>query len=152
MAIVCTPHEGEGVAGPFFRTFIQEELRSNQDFGWGLRLQVGVVFFRWDLKTSCIKNSKFESQAKKMIPIVISTISDLWSPALTNFWQSLFVSLFSMVYTPPYPQIYIFLWGTILFFISCSQGLGRFQISWGASVLGRPNSIFGRGRIDHFLP
>ena len=54
----------------------------------------------WDLKTPSIKNSKYESQAKKkkMILIVISTISHF--PTLTNFWQFVFVSLFSMIYTP----------------------------------------------------
>ena len=37
--------EGQGVgAEPFFRTFIQKGLKSNQDFGWELLLQVGVVF------------------------------------------------------------------------------------------------------------
>ena len=145
--------EGGRGAEPFFKTFIQERLRSNWDFGWELALQVGVIFFRWDLKTPCIKiseqksqakkndsdcnfynfsllvlfpnkfvvfpnkfvvvcirwdlktpcikNSEYKSQAKKkMIPIVISTIFPFWSPTLTNLWQSVFVTLFSMLYTP----------------------------------------------------
>ena len=35
-----------------------------------------------------MKNSEYKSQAekKKMIPIVISTISQFWSPTLTNLW------------------------------------------------------------------
>ena len=107
--IVRTPRPpwvmGEGPE-PFFRTFIQEGLRSNWGFGWELGLQVGVIFFSWDLKTPCVKNSEYKSQARKIIPIVISSISHFWSPIITNLWQSVFVSLFSIVYTPPYPQIF----------------------------------------------
>ena len=62
--------------------------------------QIGVIFFRWDLKTPYI-NSEYESYAKRMILIVISKISHFSSPTLTNFWQSVFVSLFFMVYTLP---------------------------------------------------
>ena len=40
----------------------------------------------WDLKTLGIKNSEYESQANKMVPIVIFTISHFWSPTLTNIW------------------------------------------------------------------
>lgn len=39
--------------------------RLNQDFAWELALNVKVIFFRWDLKTQCIKNSEYEPQAKK---------------------------------------------------------------------------------------
>ena len=95
------------------KTFIWERLRSNQDFGWKLAFWV-VFFFRQDLKTPCIKNSEYKSQENKMIPSLISTISYFWSPTLTNFLQSVFVSLFSIVYAPPYSQI-IFLWGTSVF-------------------------------------
>ena len=38
------------------------------------------------------------------------------------------------------------------FFVSCSYGLGKFQISWGTSVFGGPNFYFGKGRLGHFLP
>ena len=69
------------------------------------------VFFKWDLKTPCVKNSEYKSQAKETIPIVISTISHFWFPTLTNLWQSVFVSLFSMVYTLSYPQIFFFVRG-----------------------------------------
>ena len=46
----------------------------------------GGIFFRRDVKTLCIKNSEYKSETKKMIPIVISTISHFWSPTLTTFW------------------------------------------------------------------
>ena len=57
---------GGGIGGsePFFRTFIQEGPKSIWDFWWELSIQVGVVFFSWDLKTPCMKNSEYESQAK----------------------------------------------------------------------------------------
>ena len=63
------------------------------------------------MKTPCIKNSEYESQTKKMIPIVISTISHFLSPTLTTFWQSVFVS-FSPWFILPSTQIF-FLWGLI---------------------------------------
>ena len=70
--------------------------------------QIGMIFFRWDLKTPCIKNSEYESYAKRMILIVISKISHFSSPTLTNFWQSVFVSLFFMVYTLPSHKYFFF--------------------------------------------
>ena len=70
-------------------------------FGWELALQIGVIFFKCDLKTLCIKNNEYKSQAKKMIQVVISTISHFWFLDPITFWQPVFVPLFSMVYTPP---------------------------------------------------
>ena len=58
----------------------------------------GGDFFRWDLKTPCIRSSEYETQIKKLILTVISTIFHFWPPTLTTFWQSVFVSLLSMVY------------------------------------------------------
>ena len=53
-------------AEPFFKTFLYEGLRSNKGFGWELTLECEFwIFFRWDLKTLCIKNSECKSQAKK---------------------------------------------------------------------------------------
>ena len=69
--IVCTPLGDGGEAGGrgwlshFSEDFIQEGLRSNWDFGWELVLYVGVIFFRWDLKTPFMKNSDYESQTEK---------------------------------------------------------------------------------------
>ena len=59
---------GWGRVEPFFRTFIQKGLRSNWVFGWELALKVGVIFFRWDSKTTYMKNSEYKSQAKKIDP------------------------------------------------------------------------------------
>ena len=68
--IICiitqfTPHPlGDEGVEPFFRTFTQERLRSNQGFGWELALQVGVIFFRWDLKT-LYKKQQIQISSKK---------------------------------------------------------------------------------------
>ena len=63
-----------------------------------------MIFFRWDLKTGWIKNSEYESQTKKVILIVIYTISHFWSPTLTT--------LFSIVYTPLSTNKYFFCRGS----------------------------------------
>ena len=65
-----------------------------------------MVFFRWDLKTGWIKNSEYESQTKKVILIVIYTISHFWSPTLTT--------LFSIVYTALSTNKYFFCRGSYL--------------------------------------
>ena len=44
----------------------------------------GVIFFRRGLKSPGIINSEYKSQAEEMIPIVTCTISQFWSPTLTN--------------------------------------------------------------------
>ena len=88
-------------------------LGENWHFRWGW------FFFKLELKISFTKNSECKSQAKQMILIVISTISDFWSPTLTNLWLLVFVLLFSMVYIPPNPQL-LFLWGVKFLFVSCS--------------------------------
>ena len=110
-----------------------------------------LIFFSWDMKTPCLKNSKYKSQAKKNGSDFNFCNFSLLAPyTITNFWQSVFVSLFSMVYTPLYPQMF-FLWVAtfVCVCVSCSQGLG---ISWGPSVLGGPNFILGRGGLGDFLP
>ena len=96
---------------------------SNCNFEWELALSVGVIFFMWDLKTFFIKYSEYESQTKKVIPNVVSTISHFLSPTLTTLWLSVFLSLFSLVYTPPPPPL-------------TPTRLGKFQIFWALLFLG----------------
>ena len=134
-----------GGAEPFLRTFIQEGLRSNRNFGWELALQ--VIFFRWDLKTPYIKNSEYESQDLKQK----KNDSD------RNFYNSSFfvpyhnnllvvhicILIFHGVYSPLTTKIFLQGEGGY-FFVPCSYELGRFQICWGPSVLGGPNFLFGR--------
>ena len=75
--------------------FISEGLWTNQDLGWKL--------------TTFIRNTGYDLKQKKQLEsIVIFAISHFRSPTPTTFWKSVFVSLFSMVYTPPSPT-YIFL-------------------------------------------
>ena len=102
---------------------------SNCNFEWELAFSVGVIFFMWDLKTFFIKYSEYESQTKKVIPNVVSTISHFLSPTLTTFWQSVFVSLFSMVYTPPSTPThkYFFCGGENFFVCLVAIGLENFK-------------------------
>ena len=120
----------------------------------GISFLMGGDFFRWDLKTLCIKNreyksiknSEYKSQAKKMIPIVISTISYFWSP--NNFL--VVASLFSMVYGSPIHKH--FLCGELIFVAS---GWKDFKFLGNLLYWGEPNSLFGRGGgggLGHFPP
>ena len=78
-------------------------------------------FFEVVLEKSLHKNSEYESQTKKMIPIVFLTIYHLWSPTLTIFWEPVFVPLFSIVYTPLPPSIHkYFYMAAKTFLVSCS--------------------------------
>ena len=76
-------------------------LRSNWDFGWELAIQLGMIFFRWDFKTPCIKHSEYKSQAKKkkdldcnfvhpnkflVVSIFILIFHGLYSPIPTNIF------------------------------------------------------------------
>ena len=69
-------------------THFSEHLyrRDLKRFWVGIGTLGGGDYFRWDLKTPSIKNSDYKSQAKKMVPIVISTIPNFWSAALTSFY------------------------------------------------------------------
>ena len=121
---------------------------SNWDFGWELALQVGVIFFRWDLKTLCIKNSEYKSQAKnpkKHDPDCNFYNFSLFVPYPNKFVVVFIcIVIFHGIYSP-IPTNIFFLWQAKFFFVSCSQGLGIFQISWGLSVLGVPISFLGEG-------
>ena len=72
----------------------------------GIGILGGGDFFQVRLENSVYKKSEYKFQAQQIIQIVISIISHFWSPTLTNLWYYVFVLLFSMVYTPPYPQIF----------------------------------------------
>ena len=93
-------HTTHCVIGAFKKVYIEGILTGHVHFRWGW------FFFRWDLKTPCIKK-KNTNLKQKMTLIVISTIYHFWSSTLTTFWYSVFASLFSMVYTPPSIHKYI---------------------------------------------
>ena len=115
------------------------------------KLQVEVTFFRWDLTTPCIKNSECKSQEKKTDPDC-----NFYNFSLLVSYPDKFVVvcicivIFHCIYSCLLTNI--FLWEAKFFLISCSQVLGIFQISWGPSVLGFPNFLFGGGGLGHFLP
>ena len=62
----------------------------------------------------------------------------------------IYLLIFHSIYPPTHylpPQCIpptIFLWG-LKKIVSCSLGLGKFQISLGPFILGEPNFLFGRG-------
>ena len=149
---------GEGRGLSHFSVF-QNVHRSNWDFGWKLALQVGVIFFRWDLKTSCIKNSKYKSQAKK-INKKNDSDCNFYNFSLLVPYPNKFVVvcicivIFHGMNSPQATNIF-FCGGLNFFFVSWSQRLGIFQISSGPSVLegrgvGGPNFLFGRGGLVIF--
>ena len=74
-------------------------LGGNWHFRWWWFFQVGLENYLYKKYWIRISN-------KKMIPIVIFAISHFRSPTPTTFWKSVFVSLFSMVYTPPSPTYF----------------------------------------------
>ena len=80
---------------------------------------------------------------QKVSLVVISTISHL-VPYPNNFLAvCICVLIFHGIYSTPTPPTNISFMGAN-FFLSCSKGLGKFQISWGLLVLGGPNFLFGR--------
>ena len=86
-----------------------------------------------------------------MIPIVISTVSFLvpYPNNLVVVWQSVFVALFLMVYTPPTHK-YLFCGGGLFFFRILQLGAGKIAIFLRPSVLGGPKFLFGRGEAIFF--
>ena len=122
-----------------------EGVRDSHFSGFYRRVlgQIGILGGNWHSKTIFIKNSGFKPQ--KMIAIVDSTISYFCSPNLITFWQSVFASLLSKVYTPhptpplplpPQTKIFFFGGGAKSFFVSCSQGLGKISNFLGTFCFG----------------
>ena len=106
-----------------------------------------VVFFRWDLKTPGIKTREYESQAKKGSDCNFYSFS-LLVPCSNTFLVPCTCTLIFHSINSHLPTTIFLCEGLIsffFFFVSCSYELGKFQISWGPSVLGGPNFLFGRG-------
>ena len=115
-------------------------LDGNWHFRWGW-------FFQLGLDNSLYKKIEYKSQAKKIFDYNFYNFS-LLVPYPNNFLVvCICILIFHGIYSPLPTNI--FLWET--FFFRVLQGLGRFQISWRASVLGEPNFLFGRGELDHFF-
>ena len=136
------------VPGPFFRTFIQEGLRSNCYFGWELALQVTAIFFWWDLKAPYIKDKEYEFKQKNESDCNFYNFSIL-VPYTNKF---LVFCIFCGIYSPsPLPTNIFFVRDNFCFNV-WQLGAGKIQILGGeVSVLGGPNFLFGRGWLDHFL-
>ena len=71
---------GGGWLSHFSKHLYRRDLGQIRILGEKWHFRWGWFFSRCNLKTPCIKNSEYESQAKKFS-----------SHTLTNFWQSLFV-------------------------------------------------------------
>ena len=115
----------------------------------------GDDFFQVGFENSLYKkivNSNLKQ--KKMIDCNFYNFS-LLAPYPNKFLIVCICILVSMVYNPPYPQIYFFCVGD--FFFRVLQ-LGAVKISIffffrvGGSVLGVFNFLFGKGVLHHFLP
>ena len=124
-----TPHTPPplGYAEPFVRMFIQEGLTSIWDFGWELALQVGVIFFRWDLKTPCIKNSEYKSQAKKKKDSNCNFYNfSLLVPQPNKFVVvCICIFIFHGIYSPLALSTNIFFMGAKFCFCVLQQGAGN---------------------------
>ena len=103
-----------------------------------------MIFFQVGLENSLCKYVNMNTNLKQKVSlVVISTISHL-VPYPNNFLAvCICVLIFHGIYSTPTPPTNISFMGAN-FFLSCSKGLGKFQISWGPLVLGGPNFLFGR--------
>ena len=80
-----------------------------------------------------VKNSEYESKKKKKIPIVISTI-----------FHFCFHGIYSLLPTN------IFFVKEYFFSYLVARGWENLKFFWGASVLGAPSFLFGRGGARPF--
>ena len=141
-----------GVLSHFSTVFIQEGLRLNQEFGWDLAVQVGVIFFRWDLKTPRIKNSEYIhilSKNEKNNSYCNFYNFSLLVPQPNKFVVvCICIIIFHGIYFSLSPNI--FLVGGYFFFF-CILQLGRGNISnfLVTSCIGGPNFLFRGGRLGH---
>ena len=90
----------------YFPGLYRGRLGSNWNFGWELSLQVRLIFFRWDLKTCCIKKSEYESQTKNDSDFNFYNFSLLVSYT-DNFLIVCICILFSNGIYSPFPQIFL---------------------------------------------
>ena len=101
-------------------------------------------FFRWVLKTARIKNTVWKSQAKKKQKD--SNCSFYNFSLLVPYPNKLLVVFICIII---FHSIYslqpsnFFQWGLNFFFVSCSQGLGIFQIFWERLYWGLLISFLG---------
>ena len=128
---------GEGSLGHFSERLYRRDFGQIEILGENWHFRWGWFVFMWDLKIHCIKDSEYESQAKKVIPIVISTTSHFW--CTNKFLVECIFILISMVYTPPNHHFFFFFWGWgVKFFFRVLQlGAGKILNCLGTFWIGR---------------
>ena len=125
---------------------------------------MGDDFFGWELKTPCIKIVNMNLKIKKMILIIISTVS-LLVPYPNKFLVVCFsILIFYGIYSPLPPickaQCTDTCWAmayghkTQSFRKTGSQQRcqDKQKPCLRSFCIGGPNFLFGRGGLDHFLP
>ena len=116
--------------------FIQEGLRSNWNLNFELALQVGVIFFRWDLKTHYKKIVNTNLEPKNNFDCF-----SLLVPYSNNFLViCICILIFHGIYSP-HPQIFFFV-GTRTFFRILQLGSGKISNSLGTVCIEGPNFNF----------
>ena len=118
----------------FSENLCSSDLRQTGILGGNGTLSVGD-FFQVGLENSLYiyKTSEYETQTKKIIFIVISTISHFWFSTLATSLYSVFVSLSSMVYSSP-PET--FFGGLTIFLYLVGRGCEKLKflgdlLYWG---------------------
>ena len=110
--------DGDGLRH-FSEHLYRRDLGQIGIFGWNWHFWWGVIFFRWDLKTPCIKNSDYKSQAKKNNSICnFYNFSLLFPYPNKSVVVCICISVFHGIYPPPLPT-HIFLCGGHIFVCVC---------------------------------
>ena len=96
-------------------------------------------------------NLKPKENNKKIIPIVISTISHFWSPYPNKFLVfCICILIFHGVYS--LLPTNMFFWWTNFFLCLVARDWEDFKFLEDLLYWERPIFFFGRGMLDHFLP
>ena len=137
---------GEGSLGHFSEPLYRRDFGQIEILGENWHFRWGWFFFMWDLKIHRIED---ESQAKKVIPIVISTTSHFW--CTNKFLVECIFILISMVYTPPNHHFLFFFGGGVKFFFSCLAARGWEDFKFLGDLLNWEDLIFfsGEGGLGH---
>ena len=112
--------------------------------------QIGILGGNWHFFQVGLQNSLYKKIVNKYLKQKRNNDSDcnfydfsLLLPQPNKFVVvCICIVIFHGIHSPLPTNI--FLWGAKYFFVSCSQGLGILQSSWGPSALGGPNFLFQR--------
>ena len=127
----ATPHPpgwwgvGVGWLSHFSGVWYRRDLGQIGIFGGNWHFGMGD-FFRWDLKTPCIRSSEYKSQTKKADPDCNFYNFSLLAPYSNNFLAvCVCIIIVHGIYSTPTTQKYFFARASD-FFVSFSYGLGKF--------------------------